>query len=246
MIRVQFINKSSLPQAQAQAIVSALQVQVTRDFAPAWGVPAALYLAPASVPVPTPGFWSIAFLDNSDVAGALGYHDLTADGLPIGKVFVKTTEAAGDLVSVTASHELLEMLADPDINLVAEFDDGGGSPSKMYAYEVGDPVEDDTLGYDINGVLVSDFVYPAYFEQFRAAGSTRFDHQGKVSQPFQILSGGYLGMLDLSNLTQGWQQVTADAKGAAKARPPVGSRRERRSISRSKWRLSTYTVEHGA
>jgi len=38
---------------------------------------------------------------------------------------------------------------------------------------------------------MSDFVYPSYFEVFRKAGSVRFDQMGKVTKPFQILSGGY-------------------------------------------------------
>jgi hypothetical protein len=34
-------------------------------------------------------------------------------------------------------------------------------------------------------------VYPAYFEDFRKTGSTRFDYLRKVKRPFQVLSGGY-------------------------------------------------------
>jgi len=48
-------------------------------------------------------------LDDSDQAGALGYHDLTSDGLPIGKVFAASDLKAGTSWTVTASHELLEM-----------------------------------------------------------------------------------------------------------------------------------------
>jgi len=42
----------------------------------------------------------MVFLDNADQPGALAYHDLTPDGLPLAKVFVKTTVDNGDLVSV--------------------------------------------------------------------------------------------------------------------------------------------------
>jgi hypothetical protein len=38
--------------------------------------------------------------------------------LPLSKVFVKTTLADGELVSVSASHELVEMLVDPAINMM--------------------------------------------------------------------------------------------------------------------------------
>jgi hypothetical protein len=38
--------------------------------------------------MPAPDGWWLVFLDNSDQAGALAYHDLTNEGLPLSKVFV--------------------------------------------------------------------------------------------------------------------------------------------------------------
>jgi hypothetical protein len=168
---------------------------------------------------------------------------MTPDGLPLGKVFAKTTVDEGGAVSVTASHELLEMLGDPDINLTAELDDASGKPSKFYAYEVCDACEDDSFGYKINGVLVSDFVYPAYFESFRTAKSTQFDFGKKITAPFTLLKGGYISVLDLGNLSEGWQQLTAskaDSAAGINSRARIGSRRERRRISRSHWITSQY------
>jgi len=57
------------------------------------------------------------------------------------------------------------------------------------AYESADPVEQ--LSFKVNGIPMTDFVYPAYFEVFHKAGSVRFDQMKKVNKPFQILSGGY-------------------------------------------------------
>ncbi|MGH8711666.1 MAG: hypothetical protein ACREVA_10200 [Burkholderiales bacterium] len=79
----------------------------------------------------------MVFLDDADQPGALAYHDLTPDGLPQSKVFVKTTLENNDLVSVSASHELVEMLVDPAINLMTT----GPDPKTIYAYESADPVE---------------------------------------------------------------------------------------------------------
>jgi len=56
----------------------------------------------------------MVFLDNADQPGGAAYHDLTPDGMPLAKVFVKTTVGTR-LVSVSASHELVEMLVDPAI-----------------------------------------------------------------------------------------------------------------------------------
>src|SRR3954469_12476309 len=163
------------------ALIAAMQAYVNQHVAPVWGTPAKL--------VKTTGFvkdaWAIVFLDNADQAGALAYHDLTPEGLPLSKVFVRTTIQNGDLVSVSASHELVEMLVDPAINLMST----GPDPKAMYAYESADPVE--ALTFNVNGIPMSDFVYPSYFEDFRKAGSVKFDQMGKVKRPFQILSGGY-------------------------------------------------------
>jgi hypothetical protein len=162
-------------------LVGAMQVFVDDCFVPVWGTPAKL--------VRTADFvrnqWALVFLDDADQANALAYHELTPDGLPISKVFVRTTLEAGDLVSVSASHELAEMLVDPAINLLTT----GPDPRAVYAYEAADPVED--LTFDVNGIPMTDFVYPSYFELFRKARSTKFDYLGKVDAPFQILAGGY-------------------------------------------------------
>jgi hypothetical protein len=235
-----FVNHSTaLSQTDAQAIVDAIQIQITRDVYPVWGKNAMLTLLPQGQN-PAAGSWVIAFLDNADQAGALGYHDETPDGLPLGKIFVKTTIADGALVSVCASHETLEMLIDPWINLTAEFDDTSGNPSKFYAYESCDAPEDDQYGYKINGITVSDFVYPAWFEGFRAPNSTQFDQMKHISAPFQILPGGYMGVFNFRH--GGWQQVfnKNDHKAALHSRAPIGSRRERRSTPRSNWTRSTY------
>ena len=163
------------------ALIDAMQEYIASFVAPVWGTPAKL--------VKTSGFqrgaWAIVFLDDADQPGALAYHDLTPDGLPVSKVFVKTTLDNGDLVSVSASHELVEMLVDPAINMMTS----GPDSKTMYAYESADPVEE--LSFPVKGLQMSDFVYPAYFEAFRKPKSVQFDQMNRVTKPFQILKGGY-------------------------------------------------------
>jgi hypothetical protein len=66
-------------------------------------------------------------------------HDTTPDGLPLGKVFAGTDKAFGTQWTVTASHELLEMLGDPAINLTAlsmtPFEIAQNVVGQLYAYE---------------------------------------------------------------------------------------------------------------
>lgn len=236
-VRIAVINASTtLSDQEVQVAVPALQKQVSRDFAPAWGIDATLSFVPTGGS-PAAGSWWLTILDNSDQAGALGYHDLTPAGLPVGKVFAATDANYGLSWTVTASHELLEMLGDPDINLTA-FVQPDATTGRLYAYEVCDACEDDSLGYQIDGVTVSDFVYPAWFESFRAKGSTQFDHRSRIDTPFQLLPGGYIGVFDVSAGT-GWTQLTADKSPRYASRPHVGSRRERRRTPREQWLRST-------
>lgn len=231
---IAIINASTvLKDADVQAIVPALQKQVAQDFAPVYGSTATLSFYSQSA-TPPAGSWWITVLDNADQAGSLGYHDLTNDGLPLAKVF-----AAGDIQnkaswSVTVSHEMLEMLADPDITLTA-FSQADATTGTLYAYEICDACEDDQYGYEIDGVLVSDFVYPAWFESFRKPSSTQFDRQQRVTQPFQLLGGGYIGTFSITG-GSGWTQKTGQLAAARySSREGVGSRRERRRIPREQW-----------
>ena len=233
-IRIALINSSTaVSNNDVEAILPDLQTQVSRDFAPVWGVDADLVFV-AGGDQPPAGCWWVTVLDNSDQAGALGYHDLTDEGLPSGKAFAGTDIQAGSSWTVTVSHELMEMLADPDLNLCAYVQkDGGGM--RLYAYEVCDPCQADADGYKIANTLVSDFVLPAWFESFRKPGSTRFDQRSLIDRPFQLRAEGSISQFDTTN-TDGWTQAAA-ADGLARyaMRAPVGSRRERRRTPRRHW-----------
>lgn len=177
------VNKATVPLGvDFDALIKALQKFLDTCFVPVWGTPAKLIKSNDVIA----GAWAIVFLDDADVANALGYHDLTPppDVLPLSRVFVKTTLADGQKVSVTACHELAEMMVDPAINLWTE-----GPKGVLYAYEMSDAVEE--VEFNIDGIAMSNFVYPAYFELFRKPNSAQFDYAKKVTRPFQILSGGY-------------------------------------------------------
>ncbi len=233
-IQISVINESTvLADSDVAPVVAALQKQVSTDFRPVWGVDAALTIIPKTTQPPT-GSWWLVLLDDSDQANALGYHDLTTEGLPIGKVFADSDLKAGTSWTVTASHELLEMLGDPNINLTV-FVQNADTAGMLYAYEVCDACEDDSFGYQIDNVLLSDFVYPSWFENFRAEGSTQFDRMNKIQSPLQLLTGGYIGVFTV-NSGSGWQQQTAEKHLTnLRHRGAVGTRRERRNIPHDQW-----------
>lgn len=236
-INIAIINASTkITDAQAEQVVNALQIQLDRDFTPMWGVSAKLHFVPTGGK-PQSGHWWLTLLDNSDSAGTLGYHDISNEGLPVGKAFIASDVQYGVAWSVTVSHELLEMLIDPYINLTV-FSQTGDTAGTLYAYEVADACEDDAFGYAIGSVLVSDFVTPAWFESWRAPGSTLFDFKNHITAPFQLLKGGYIGKYDVKN-GGGWSQETAETVPTLKARAAVGCRRERRTIPHHQWMIST-------
>jgi hypothetical protein len=233
-IQISVINESTvITDADVIPVVAALQKQVSNDFRPVWGTDALLTIV-AKGTQPTSGSWWLVLLDDSDQANALGYHDLTTDALPLGKVFATSDLKAGTSWTVTASHELLEMLGDPNINLTV-FVQNSNAAGILYAYEVCDACEDDSLGYQIDNVQLSDFVYPSWFESFRAEGSTQFDRMNKIQSPLQLLAGGYIGMFTV-NSGSGWQQTTAEKHPAnLRNRGTVGTRRERRNTPHDLW-----------
>jgi hypothetical protein len=226
-VKIAVINDSTvLTDTEVAKAVGPLQKQIDRDAGPVWGISAQLRFVPKGMQ-PTADEWWLAVLDNSDQAGALGYHDLTNKGLPLSKVFAGSDLQYGQSWTVTCSHELLEMLVDPNINLTV-FDEGPIG-ARLYAYEVCDACEADQYGYDIDGTLVSDFVYPAWFESFRKKGSTQFDQAKQIAEPFELLPGGYIGVNDIAS-GLGWTQIAAKKLFNVRSAPPQGSRRQRRDV----------------
>lgn len=232
---IAFINETTvLADTECPRVVAALQKQVSGDIAPVHGTDAELVFISKGGHVPR-DVWQVPLLDNSDQADALGYHDVTSRGRPLGKVFVKTTISAGGIWTVTASHELAEMLGDPSINKVATRDLRNGM--RLYAYELSDAVEADELGYEIDGVQVSDFVTPEWFDPY-ITHSKPTSFKGHVKGAFELAPGGYIGYFDVTG-GGGWQQEVKDARARRYARAHIGSRRERRRVSREHWQQST-------
>jgi hypothetical protein len=88
--------------------------------------------------------WKLVFADTSDEAGDLGYHDFTADGRPVSYVFAADLEQDRTSVTVTATHEIAEMIADPWISENFQVSD-----NRFFAKEICDPCEADEFAYSI-------------------------------------------------------------------------------------------------
>ncbi len=135
----------------------------------------------------------LVIFDDAEQAGILGFHDETPDGRIYARVFAQPILDAGGMilhgdlsVAVTCSHEALEALIDPNIQLWAD-DDG----AVAWALEVADPVE--AGGYAVpsyaGGAWVSNFVFPAFFDSRDSTGP--YDQLGELEKPFTLDDGGY-------------------------------------------------------
>lgn len=168
--------------AAIKPVAAALQKQVTRDFTPLWGVAAevAAYRSLKEVPH---GYWPIILKHSLTRAEAAGYHE---DDLGEPYALVRVI----DDWSVTVSHEMLELLADPwGRHLVAAPSPLHPDKRVKFLVEVSDPCSD--AHYTIDKIAVSDFYTPRYFDPVEARG-VRYSHTGAITAPREVLKGGYL------------------------------------------------------
>jgi hypothetical protein len=181
-VRIACINKAKTNLGVPLPLLTrTLQKCYDQYFLPVWGYPVKLYVTNKA----KPSDWLFIYFDDPDAAGAEGYHDITHHGQPISKVFVKTSLEDDVPVSVTASHELFEMVIDPIANLWAE-----DTIRTQYAYEMCDPVEEDT--FMVDGLQMSNFLHPSWFEPFKHPRGTKFDQLGLLKKPFSVRKTGYV------------------------------------------------------
>ena len=200
--------------------MAALQIQVHRDLATTWGIDAELVLVQVGEAPPEKAWW-LYLQDDTKQEGVLGYHDVNAVGLPLGRVGIRSSKEAGLEWSVTASHTLLQLLANPKGNIMVFEGD------RFIPQEICRPCSGERWAYHINAVKVSNFVLPAWFDSYRQPRSARFDFCGNISEPYQVLPGGYVFYFHKAT----WASVFANGKPVKLIR--AARRKKRRPGKRS-------------
>ncbi|HLK29019.1 MAG TPA: hypothetical protein VKT28_10565 [Puia sp.] len=177
---------------------AALQKQTTRDLGPIWGVEATVDYFPDLKSIPL-GYWPIIIAENIHEPGAAGFHT-DKHHQPYSLVELD------DTWQLTCSHEMCEMLVDPYGN---KLQSAGSQSLKLgkvnFLVEVCDPCEDASFAYSVNGILVSDFYTPNFFDPQAVAG-VRYSFTGSITQPCQVLKNGYISWQD--PVTKKWYQAT--------------------------------------
>jgi hypothetical protein len=195
-MQITVINKSEIPDLQIISAIRAINRQINEDFEPYWHKSAVLTLHGSTAarsllsPRDLRGDAVIYLTEYDDSVDALGYHDITASGVPYSVVY---TNMLPESWTVTLSHEALEMLVDPMTAMFAQGKHPSENRTVYYWYEVCDAVQADT--YTIDGIEVSNFILPLYFTERDEIGAmTNF--LGLKLTSLGLRPGGYVGFFD--------------------------------------------------
>jgi hypothetical protein len=198
IIQVGLVDKTKkLNPSLVASAAAALNIQVMRDLQQFWNVQATVMHLPDPKRIPV-GVWPVFLVDKLP-PGEGGVH-LDKKNRPYSLV-IGTPDS--DDWTIDASHETLEMLVDPQGNrlqtsraieiagqttqdTVGEFE---------YLVEACDPCEGNQYAYTIQGIAVSDFITPHFYDPIVAAG-TRYSFGGNIKRPRQVLPGGYISFID--------------------------------------------------
>jgi hypothetical protein len=184
--------------AELARVSAALQKQVTRDLMPAWNVTATVEPFESLARVPA-GYWPIIIRSDIGRAGAGGFHSQN-QSQPFALVQYNNSW------TLAASHELLDMLVDPSGNRIvvaSSPNPADNGKSVRVLVEIAQPVEAAEFAYSIDGILVSDFVTPAFYNS-SDNGGMKYSYTGAAKTRMKILKGGFLSWEDPA--TSEWSQ----------------------------------------
>jgi hypothetical protein len=195
-----------LEPAAVEAAAAALNLQVMHDLPQYWNVQATVRYLPHASKIPA-GVWPVRLVKTLP-PGEGGFH-LDRHNQPYAKVIATPDD---DSWTIDASHETIEMLIDPYGNRMHSAEAieikgdriVNGTGQFNYLVEGCDPCEANDYGYTIQGVVVSDFITPHFYDS-NASPGTRYSFTGAVTAPRQILPGGYISFVDQE--TDEWQQI---------------------------------------
>ncbi|CAG4913825.1 alkaline phosphatase family protein [Paraburkholderia saeva] len=244
MFQISVVNRtSSIAEREMHRVVRAINRQIAEDFEPYWAFGGRLRVeGPAGKTADLQqldelrGDAILYVLDSADANDALGYHDRNLSGIPYGFVFLDLCKSLGDDWSTTLSHEALELVGDPQCNLLVQ----GPHPevpdrTVYHFFEMCDAVQSQC--YEIDGVSVSNFVLPHYFTAGEQPGA-RNDFCGTGLASFGVNPGGYIGFFD-PVARQNQQFFAQDPKAARRLRMKTESRSGRMVLRDTMFAVTT-------
>src|SRR3954454_106231 len=189
---------SAISLDELTSVAAALQKQVLRDFSPIWNVQADVSAFASLEAVPL-DYWPVIIRDDIGSDDAAGYHQ-DQHGQPYSLVKFDPDW------TLTASHETLEMLGDPfGRRMIAGQSPVVSQGRVQFLVEVCDASEASEFAYEVNGVVVSDFYTPHFFDS-ESSGGARYSFSNAIKQPREVLRGGYLTWY-LPSTREWWQRT---------------------------------------
>jgi hypothetical protein len=193
-------------------VAAALQRQIREDFEGEWGISGTISPLEQLNDVPE-DYGIIELVSHVDIAGVEGFHSIDEDATP--HAFVRVDQSNSHW-SVAASHECLEMLADPTGTMLRRASAPAGAPENTgdfvdYLVEVCDPCQHINYSYTIpgTGIAVSDFYGQDFFDANATAGG-QYSITNSIRAPRTVLPGCYLSFRDTSGR---WMQMINKGNG---------------------------------
>lgn len=233
---ISLINRSKvISDEEMQRVVRAINRQITEDFTPYWSFGATVRIEGAVGPrmntqtLPDMRGDAVMYvLDGLNKNEAEGWHDTNFRDIPCGFVYLGMCEKMQDPWTMALSHEILELIGDPLGNMWVQGPHPKSRKKVLHMFEMCDAVQCEF--YEIDGVVLSNFVLPSYFSPGEQEGR-RNDflnraYGGKTLKSFGINPGGYLNTMDPK--TGKWDNPTrpkdpvAEARLKAKAAEQIG------------------------
>lgn len=221
-MHIDFIIQGGAGSDDWDKVAHAIQTQIRYDVAQSWHVGNDATVSVRPKPLAT--HWPIYVVGgDSDVSGALGYHETDPNDptKAIGKVFPDTDRKYGLSPTVTASHEAIEIVG--DFLALSCVQCNPKAPQEFWAQELGDPVESDADGYELEGIQLSNFVTPAYFVGPPTGGN--YDYRGLLKTPRTLRPGGYQAFWN----GRTWTQRTAQSAPGVTSRALTMGRNKTRA-----------------
>jgi hypothetical protein len=202
-------ESSKVDFGQISEVAAALQKQVVRDFGPLWNIDATVNGFDKLESVPA-DYWPVVVKDDINAPGVGGYH-IDKNGQPFALVH------ADSYWTLSSSHETIEMLVDPFGNRLVAGSPPPGAPAPIsgfarvnYLVEVCDSCQSDEFSYNVNGITVSDFVTPHYFDADETGGF-KYSFTGSIKSPHMVANDGYISFCNATD-NHWYQLLVIDGK----------------------------------
>jgi len=176
-----------------EQIAKAIQIQLQRDVSPKWDVSGEVRAFRTFGEIPA-GFWTVTVVEETaNKFNGTHWYDSTTN-IPYAQARLTdwvTQEYSQNHLTKVLSEEIIEMCIDPYGQRIVRGKDFEDSTKEVeFLVELADPIANPSIGYYINDIFVTNFIYPSYFNVTHVDG-TKYDHLGLLKKPLDLFDRSY-------------------------------------------------------